>query len=98
MAHAGQHGDEDPAVAGAGGAAQHGIDGGAAEILGRVGGEPGVKGRLVAFDQQMAVAGGQIDVAGAQHLSIAGFIAGHGAQAGDVFREDRGEGRRHVLG
>ena len=52
----------------------------------------------IAGDLHMEVAGRQMDMAGAQRIAVAGFAQGRPAGLGQMLRQHRREGRRHVLG
>ena len=86
-AHAGQDDGQDGAVEGGDGRAEERVDGRAAEVLRRALVEPGVQAPRAAADDQVVVAGGQVDGAGQQRAAVGGLDDAQRADAG------RGAGR-----
>ena len=96
-AHAGQDDGQDGAVVGGDDRAEQRVDGRAAEVLRRALVEAGVQAPRAVADDQVVVAGGEVDGAGQQRAAVGGLDDAQRAEPVEPLGELAGEDRRHVL-
>ena len=96
-AHAGQHDGQNRAVVGGRGRAEQGVHRRAAEVLRRALVQPGVQTPCRRADDEVVVAGRQVDGARDERAAVGGLDHPQGAEPVQPLGELAGEDGRHVL-